>query len=350
MTITHDAIQTWLKSTYALTDATLTDLVSGDNTLTYRVAVANKAYTLKLKPRALYHNVLTVEWVKFLQALYYDFNLSQMTAPPQRAVNGQHLTTLEGFIAVLMPFIEGNTLDISTLNDNGFKQIGSLLASIHRCKLEKPPQAETFQTPINALWQSIVTTLDAPHTDDALAPTLALIMPYRHTLDALYTRFCEAQTALQSDEMLKKRFVLCHTAPTPEHLVQHGGQFHLLDWELPRFAPAECDLAHWHAYPLVLEGYQRMLAFTPDERVMQYYQDAKTLMWAIKLLYGMSASATPNLTALEAFLSQFEPDTEPTLGTESALSEETVRLVTLTDLAEDITQRIPTIDDTQPHA
>jgi hypothetical protein len=329
---TLDQVRAWLNSTYGFTaDALALHEVGGR--VRYTFNVANKPHLLTLANTAP-----GADWLKLMQALYYDHNITQMPKPPIRArSSGDHVNAFEGRWGYVQEHPRGHSASAVPLTENQHKQLGSLFATLHRARLEKNPPAETFGADVVALIALVNKRLDdAPTalTHDQMT-VRAWLNDARTRLNDVFAPFVSLHHRLSTDADLRKRFVLCHANPTPAHVVMNDQErmLNLLYWDAPRYAPAECDLVHWEDVPQVLEGYQRMIAtFTPHADVSAYYRTLADVRHVATLAHTLLFTPLP-ASAFEADFGALKARLAPSKPAEADKTEliDTVQLAEATE-------------------
>ncbi|GEM_PF-4516700 len=290
-TLTQEHIRQWLTTHYGITPDNMTLLAHRGARLRYTFTHQGKHYLLTIATVSP-----TKEWLKLLQALYYDFSLTQMPPPPIRATTGNHFNPLQGHTGYLQEYPKGQTAQEKPLTGNQYKQLGSLFAGIHRYRLETPPSAETFGADVHALINAVNKRLDAP--SDGLTSDQAQVRlwlnDHRGALNDVLEPFKSVHNRLVSDAPLKKRFVMCYGGSALENLLINDNMLNLLYWDTPLYAPAERDLSVWADVPEVLEGYLRMTpTFTPNLDVMAFYEMEGNVRQLATLAYLLLSTPLP---------------------------------------------------------
>lgn len=353
MPFTLDQVRAWLDATYGYSaDALARHDVGGR--VRYTFTVAGKPHLLTLS-----NNAPSQDWLKLLQALYYDHSITQMPKPPIRArTSGDHVNAFGGLWGYVQEHPQGQTAQDAPLTENQYKQLGSLFATLHRARLEKNPPSEAFGADVVTLIALVNKRLDdAP---DALTRDQSTVRAWlnanRAPLNDVFAPFISLHHRLSTDADLRKRFVLCHANPTPAHVIMNDQErmLNLLYWDAPRYAPAECDLVHWEDVPQVLEGYQRMIAtFTPNAEVSAYYRTLADVRALATLAHTLLFTPLP-ASAFEAEFAALKariappalPEVEKTeiIGTVQLSEATETTLKPITTLALQETEALPAIN------
>jgi spectinomycin phosphotransferase len=275
-----NALHTWLAETYPLALKTLTFMPQGECGWQYRAIDDDEVvYVLKLSQAGLCGTgQINDQTIRAWQALYYEFGITQMPPPPLRGTTGAYINPLHDWTAILIKFIEGTPAYEKPLDEPQQRQLGTLMARLHRCKLHprERPQTEDFAPHIPMLLRQIL--------DEAYSPTrqyapfhlklLGILQKLAAPIERQLVAFTHLQKSLQEDAGLQADFVLCHGDPSPGNiLVTPDANVVLIDWDAPVFAPRERDLFFLMQQPAVMAAYQNGIgevSLRPE--VLKFYQ------------------------------------------------------------------------------
>jgi spectinomycin phosphotransferase len=275
----------WLVSNYDLKPQRARFLPYGECGWIYLIDTESSSYILKLKKPGLCDDSdFNEEIIKTHMALYYDYGIRQINEPPMRANTGQYINDLEGYDAILLPYIDGTPACDAELSDLHQRKLGSLIATLHRCKLhdDEVPPMETFSVRLARLLGSMLR--DTAQSKENLPPIQQHLIDVLHDnypkLKKMAAQFAALAQVLREDTSLAENFVLCHSDPSCGNIIiSPDDNVYLIDWDTPIMAPPERDLFHLRQWPAALENYKSMMdSGELDKRVMLYYQ----LEWDIQ--------------------------------------------------------------------
>lgn len=260
--LTHDALYYWILQTYHLAAQEITFLPYGDCAWIYRVSDnKGESFILKLWRPGLCREPYSVQGIQTVQALYYDFGITQMTPPPMRGTTGQYVNSLPPYEGVLLKYIEGETAVEADLTEIQQRQLGALLGRIHRSKLQsrERPDAEDYGSDIPEMIERILFESATPTRK--YAPfhfkVLEAVQRARTPIQSRLTTFQDQQRMLIHDTGLRADSVVCHGDPRQANLIlTPDDSITLIDWDHPVFAPRERDLHIVQHLPSVMEAYQ----------------------------------------------------------------------------------------------
>ncbi len=276
--LTHDALYYWLLHTYHLAVEQLTFLPHGECAWVYRVAdTSGEVFILKLWRPGLCRTPYSVQGIQTVQALYYDFGITQMTPPPLRGANGLYINSLSPYEAVLLKYTDGITAAEATLTETQQRQIGALLGRIHRSKLHtrERPDLEDYGADIPEIIERILAEAEQPTR--RYAPfhfkVLDAVQRVRPQIESRLTTFTDQRRMLWHDTGLRADCVVCHGDPTPGNLIlTPDDSITLIDWDHPVFAPRERDLHAVQHWPAVMDAYQSIVGeVTLRPQIMRFY-------------------------------------------------------------------------------
>ncbi|MCU0511654.1 MAG: phosphotransferase [Anaerolineae bacterium] len=253
----------WLHDTYGLACQHLSFIPAGECAWCYRLEDSHGTpYLLKLSRGGLCsHPPINERTIRAVQALYYEFGITQMPPPPLRGSTGQHVNHYERYTVVLLPYIDGTPARHATLEERHQRQLGALLGRIHRAKLhprERPP-VEDFSPELPARLRRLL--------DEVISPTrryadyhlkfLQVLQRARPLIETRLAEWLRLQKVLRHDAGLQADFVVCHGDPTPGNLIlTPDDSLTLIDWDAPLFAPRERDLIFVLDNAPALESYR----------------------------------------------------------------------------------------------
>ena len=231
----------FLQDQYGLQAPEVTFLRQGGdiNAAAYRVITKdNRTYFLKLL-RGVFDET-SVRVSRFL----YDQGICQINAPIT-TVDNRLWTQLEGFHAVLYPFIEGQNAFEVALTAPQWVNFGAALRAIHAAKLPAELDGLVRREVYSPHWQERVGTLLEYAQKDTFADPIA----------ARYARILAAKSGeilhfVQVAELLgaalktqERKYVLCHSDIHAGNLrASPDGNLFIIDWDHPVLAPKERDL------------------------------------------------------------------------------------------------------------
>jgi spectinomycin phosphotransferase len=281
--IAHEELVQWVGLIYQLEVQSLTFLPLGECSWCYQLTDSSgQTYLLKVARAGNCETPpMNDQTIRTLQALYYEFGINQMTPPPLRGATGQYVNALKSHTAVLLKYIEGTPANQVGLNEAQQRQLGALLARIHRSKLHlrERPMAETFGEGLLPNLRRILGEAATPtrHYAPFHLRFLGILNAVRPRLELQLGEFARLQQALSEDVGLHADFVVCHGDPSAGNiLLTPDENLVLIDWDAPLFAPRERDLVYVMDQPLVMEAYQKIVGevlLRPE--IVRFYQ----LLW-----------------------------------------------------------------------
>ncbi|MCA9891056.1 MAG: aminoglycoside phosphotransferase family protein [Anaerolineae bacterium] len=311
----------WLVDHYNLKPERARFLPYGECGWIYNIHTADATYMLKLKqPHLCASGSFDQQIINTHMALYYDYGIRQISEPPVRATTGEYINQLGDYDAILVPFIDGTPAYDMPLTELLQRKLGSLIATLHRCKLhadERPP-VERFSLQFarklgNMLSDIRGTEFDRSGLNRWQQQTADALKQLYPELKKRAAQFVTLAKVLRSDQTLIDNFVLCHGDPSSGNvIVSPDNNVYLIDWDAPIMAPPERDLFFLKQWPMAMENYQNMMDYPElDVRVMHYY----TLEWDLqevvefgeRILYGDhdERQNEHDWTELEAHLKEF---------------------------------------------
>jgi spectinomycin phosphotransferase len=209
------------------------------NTAVYRVDMTDKtAYFLKLRKGPFAE--VTVSLPFFLKAQ----GLRQIIAPlPARA--GRLWGSLDAYVMILYPFIEGKDAYELEPSDRQWVDFGAALKCIHTVHLPPAISEQIPRETYSSQWREMVKTFQAQAErtvfNDPTAAKMAVFMAAkRDQIDALFARADQLGRQLLSNSA---QLVLCHSDIHAGNLhLCPDGSLYIVDWDAPIFSPKEHDL------------------------------------------------------------------------------------------------------------
>ena len=218
---------------------TFLPLGADSNTTVYRVMADDGApYFLKL--RSGIFDETSVALPRFLN----DHGIAQVIAP-LITKTGQLWARLDGFTAILYPFVDGRDGYEISLSERQWADFGRTLKTIHTA--EVPPaltahiQQETYSSYWRATVRKFLMRVANETFADPVAARLALFLQARRAeiLD-LVGRAERLALALQAQS---PEFIVCHSdLHAGNILITTSGALYIVDWDNPILAPKERDL------------------------------------------------------------------------------------------------------------
>jgi len=276
--LTHDALYYWLLQTYHLAPQQMTFLPQSKCAWIYRVTANNEDFILKLWRPGLCRTPYSVQGIQTVQALYYDFGITQMTPPPLRGANGLYVNSLSPYEAVLLKYTDGITADETDLTEIQQRQLGSLLGRIHRSKLHtrERPDMEDYGADVPDIIERILAEVNQPTR--RYAPfhikVLEAVQRVQPQIRERLTAFVDQHRMLWHDTGLRADSVVCHGNPTAGNLIlTPDDSITLIDWDHPVFAPRERDLYAIQHWPAVMDSYQDIVGeVTLRPQIVRFYE------------------------------------------------------------------------------
>ncbi len=237
-------------------------LGADQNTAVFRVTSTQlKDYFLKLRSGAFDETPL-------LLAAFLSAQGIAQVIPPLPTLTGALWAEVEGFRAVLYPFIEGQSGFKAQLTAQHWRSFGEALKHIQvvalPVELKSRIQVEVYAPEWREMVRGFVRQADeSVYTDPVAQKTAALLRQEREVILDLVDNAERLAQALNS-QMLPT--VLCHSdLHAGNILVGSGGAFYIVDWDAPILAPKERDLMY-------IGGGQGFINTTPQEEVDQFFR------------------------------------------------------------------------------
>lgn len=280
----------------------------------YRVQANGQTYFLKVKSDTVDERSVV------LPGYLKEQGMEQVVAPlPTRA---QELwSTIDNFMLILYPFIEGRSGWEVGLSDSQWLAFGAVLKKLHTMRL--PPELlnripkETFVA--NQKWLTIVNQLHAAvHNqvyDNPFEKQLAAFWKdHHHDIGMIVDRAEQLGRRLQNKSL---DFVLCHAdIHTANLLIDNQGRLFIVDWDQPVLAPRERDLMFVTVGGFVTEEKAETLFFQGygktdiNPLTLAYYRYARVvedLGGFAESVFLMDTTGETKEDSAKWFMSQFAP-------------------------------------------
>jgi spectinomycin phosphotransferase len=251
----------------------------------------------------------------------------QQVMAPLPTCAGQLWTSGQGFTWILYPFMQGANAYRNLLTKAQWIAFGACLRAIHMTspplELRQRTPREDFSFPLRGVVEAFDGRLDVylREGDHFAADLAAFWLTRRAEIHAILER--TGQLA-QSLRRRAPAFVLCHSDLHPGNLlVGDDGQFAIVDWDAPIFAPKERDLIltaggvgetwsdlqdeAWF-YQGYCEGYGPV---TPDLDALVYYRYDRIVADLASYgeqIFGEQGSEEDRTEAYDRVTSQFLPN------------------------------------------
>lgn len=278
-----DQIAGCLDRAFGLPDAQAEFLPLGADlgTAVYRVTAGGSAYFFKLRRGAPNEASVRVPWL-----------LSKHGVPhlitPLPAGNGQLWAALDGYTAILYPYVDGQDGYAKRLTDDQWVAFGAAVRRIHDMPLPPDLVARLPYETYPARWRDMVRAfmtdgIDIAY-DDPVAARMAAFLQRKRTVVLDLIDWNEALAhMLQAQD---QAYVLCHADLHAGNVLINGDQFYIVDWDTLILAPRERDLM----YPGGAQGfggrspaaeealfYQGYGPVAPNPLALGYYRGARIL-------------------------------------------------------------------------
>src|SRR5579859_1271436 len=239
--LAEETISACLRKSYGLNARQTTFLPLGAdvNAAVYRVESQDgAAYFLKLRRGSF--DEIAVAVPAFLRA-----HGAQRVMAPLPATDGRLWVSEHDFVWILYPFMEGKNGYEVALSDAQWIALGESLRAIHDTVLPPALSQRTPRETYSPRWRDVVTQFDQQVEtriyDDPVAERLAVFWRANRSEIRLIV---ERAGAL--GETLRRStapYVICHSDLHPGNLLLGAdGDFAIVDWDEPIFAPKERDL------------------------------------------------------------------------------------------------------------
>lgn len=252
-----------LQQTYALDMTQLSFLALGAdfNAAVYRARASDdREYFVKLRSGRFDETALS------LPSFLHAHGAAYIIAPLQTQT-GAFWTTLEGFVVIVYPFVEGQNAYQLDLSRHQWGEFGIALKQLHTAHVPMPilhalPQ-ESYDPKWYSMLSDIMHDLDQMPLPDQIAVDLADFLRTKETqILAMIKRAELLSQALQADA---PDFVVCHSdIHAGNLLIDQRGHVYIVDWDNPILAPKERDL-------MFIGGGQGFIGYTAEEEQHYFY-------------------------------------------------------------------------------
>jgi spectinomycin phosphotransferase len=263
-TLTDEKIIACLQVEYGLHIAQLTFLPLGAdlNTAVYRgMAVDKTPYFVKLRKGDFDEIAVT------LPKYYHEQGIRQIIAP-LATQSGQLWAGIDHYRLILYPFIEGKDGYEVNLSDRQWVEFGAELRQVHSARVPPALARRIPRETFSSRWRDTVKAFfgrlaDGRYEDPVAVKTAAFMQAKRVETADLVAR---AERLAQALQARSPEFIVCHSdIHAGNILVTAHGEFYIVDWDNPIFAPKERDLMY-------AGGGQFSNWRTPQEEEALFYQ------------------------------------------------------------------------------
>ena len=262
--IHDDTIVACLQDEYGVVAKEIDFLPVGadENAAAYRVLAGDaSAYFCKLR-RGRFDQISVV-----LPRYLADQGIAEILAPLPSAT-GQLWASLDEFVLILYPFIQGRDGYEVALSTRQWAQFGAALKRIHT--LDLPPSLrgtiarEAYSPQWRETTQAFLARIEDERFVDPVAQDLSVFLKAkRQEILDLVTRAERYAQALQAQS---REFVLCHSdIHAGNLLIGPDDALYIVDWDAPILAPKERDL-------MFVGGAQGFRGSTPQEEEILFYR------------------------------------------------------------------------------
>lgn len=248
-------LRDFLRRTYGI-DAARIDYRApgGECAWLYDIRAADATrYLLKVTQPGLCGGIASEQGQRAAWALRHQCGIAGVTAA-LRGQTGLFVYPLAGYLALLLPFVDGDVPGHAGLTEAQQIALGRLLARIHTAEVppqDQPPHDDFGAALLDQLAR--VLTVDLPDPSPAQRHMLDLLRRYHGGIVRLAAQF-EAQR--QQVTALPVDWVICHSDPHAWNVIlRPGGDLVLIDWDTPLLAPREHDLWFQQEQAALLAGY-----------------------------------------------------------------------------------------------
>ncbi|GAA3132353.1 phosphotransferase enzyme family protein [Streptomyces rectiviolaceus] len=289
---------------------------------TFRLSADDGAYFLKLRRGTA--DDTTTRLQSYLAEAGVGSEAARVIAPlPDR--DGRLSSPLDGYVAVLYPFVEGRSGFDVRLTQDQWTALGTCVRALHGVGLPPDLRSSIRVEAYGPLWRDKVRRHLASDTPqrlpDAPARELAAILKARRQqLSAIVERAEELAAVLRGRD---RASVLCHgDLHAGNVVVADDGALVVVDWDDPVLAPPERDLMFigggvggvWNEpaeCAAFYRGYGRG-THEVDARTLAYYRCERivqdTAEFCDELLLGAPHDGDDRALSLRHFAGQFRPD------------------------------------------
>lgn len=302
-------------------DVDLLALGADADAATYRLAAHDDTYFLKLRRGAA--DDATARLQSVLAGAVFEAGAARIVAPlPDR--DGLLTTALDGYGAVLYPYLEGRSGFEVSLTRNQWAALGNSVRALHGLDLAPTLRASIRVETYGPQWRDKVRghlagVAPPDRLPDAPARELAAILTARRQQLCTIVERAEQLAAVLRGRDLE--LVLCHgDLHAGNVMVIDDGSLAVVDWDDPVLAPRERDLMFvgggvggvWNDPAECAAFYQGYGAGQVDAQTLAYYRCERIVQdiaeYCDQLLLGAPHESEDRELSLRHFAGQFRPD------------------------------------------
>jgi spectinomycin phosphotransferase len=321
--LTDEKIITCLQEEYGLQITRLAFLPLGadQNTAVYRAVASDETpYFVKLRLNDF------DEIAVMLPKYYRDQGIRQIIAP-LAAQSGQLWAGLEAYKLILYPYVEGKNVYEIPLSDRQWVDFGKALKRIHSVSLPPALARRIPRETYSPRWRDSVRMFlgrleEGTYDDPVAVKVAAFLQAKREEIGDLVARAERLAQVLQVRLLQPQppEIIVCHSdIHAGNILVAAQGEFYIVDWDNPIWAPKERDLmyagggqfSNWRTpqeeEDLFYQGYGRAQV---DPAALAYYRYERIVtdiaIYSEQLL-GTDEGGEDREPSLKYLMSNFEP-------------------------------------------
>lgn len=260
--IGHDLIHQALRRLYHLDVHALRFLSpGGECSWSYKVEAAQGSYFLKLSQTRVCGDQISERGLVAADSLAEALGQHQIITALRAPATRQFLNSIEGYTAVVIPFVDGQSQHEGGLTAEQRFQLGELVAHIHQYVPDMtllPPHDTLGRNGVQG-WQRLSIALDQPSPEwTPIQQQMAdLLRAVRGETERLIAEYAALEQVIRADRRIPLMF--CHGDPSAGNvLVRPDGTIALIDWDSPVWGPPEHDLFHLKDDAEVMAGYRRV--------------------------------------------------------------------------------------------
>ena len=179
-------------------------------------------------------------------ALHHKYGITEVQ-PPIRTKEGRFSVSLDPVTIVLLPYIEGRTIEESGFHMTAeeHQALAELLARIHSTPIPETPHPNAFET-FDCPWLTEL-LIALTRLDMSIGQTTEQMRALRELVISHRQRFLKEAARIEElmIELSRRRLpsTCIHTDPTAGNvIVAPDGKLHLIDWDEARIGAIEQDL------------------------------------------------------------------------------------------------------------
>jgi len=303
-----------LNTDYALAVHSITPLTLGADlhAALFKADAQGKSYFVKLKQGDA-HTI----GVKIVQMLA-EAGLKNVITPV-KTQKGQTTLSFNNHTLIVHPFIEGSDGFSERLSDEQWVSFGKALRQVHDLAIPKVIREQLRQENFSGQWREAVTSIytQIETLKGSDTPSLTMLAFLRRNKETILRIVENATLLAQKVQTQSHPFVLCHSDIHGGNvLLDHEGDFYIVDWDDPMLAPKERDLMFigggvanvWndpHEQALFYEGYGET---DINADLMAYYRNERIVVDIVEFSNALifSTDGQDRSELLEHFLAMFE--------------------------------------------